>query len=70
MKVIFTEYDGCFGVDLSAETMQEAALLTRLGTNATKTHRLMVLADKEGQFDASIIFEKHKRADGYIQKRR
>ena len=70
MKVQVTEHDGCFGVCLTAETLPEAALLTRLGMNRTNELRhAHTTASKEGQFEFNLCFGKHKRASGEVPKR-
>lgn len=71
MKITLTEWDGCFGFEMEAETLADAALLTRFALNATNEIRsLDTLAHQAGQFTGSLVLGKHKHADGYVQKRR
>lgn len=71
MKISLIEKEQCFAFRLEAETIQDAALLTRFGTNATgEVRSLGICAHQEGKFDGYLVLGKHKRADGYVQKRR
>ena len=70
MKIEFSEHDGCFAVDMSAETMEEAAKLARFGMNRTSEIRhCSAYVSAQGEFSASIIFGKSKRANNDIPKR-
>lgn len=71
MKIIFTEYDGCFALDLEAENQKDAALLTRMGMNAReKLNHLSVAVRQDGQFSASIVFAKSRRANNIVVRRK
>lgn len=71
MKITLTELDGCFSFNLTAETLPDAALLTRLGMNATSELRYVsATADKGGSFQAGVVIAKHKQANNIIPKRR
>ncbi len=71
MKITFTEYDGCFCFDLEAETMADAATLTRFGMN----HKAEIRAAatnvlKDGKFEAGVVIPKHKHANSDVPKRK
>lgn len=69
MKAQFTEHEGCFSIDLQAENMQDAALLVRLGTNATSELRhLSTVVNQCGTFESSIVIAKRKQATSVVQK--
>ncbi len=71
MKVTLNEYEGCFGIDLSAETMLEASQLVRLGMNTTKELKFnKCYVNKDGTFSSSTIIAKHRRAGSEIPKRK
>lgn len=71
MKIIFNEYDGCFALDLEAENKQEAALLTRMGMNARdKINHFSVAVSQAGEFSASVVFAKSKRANNIVVRRK
>lgn len=70
MKVLVSEHDGCFGVDLTAETMQEAATLVRMGMNRTEeVHHAAASAGKGGEFGFCLVFGKAKMATEYVPRR-
>ena len=71
MKITLRENDGCFAFSLTAETMEDAALLIRFGTNRTdKINSASAIANADGSFSGHLVIGKHKRADGYVQRRR
>lgn len=71
MKATVTEYDGCFSIDLQAETMSEAATLVRMGMNRTeKIHYATSTVEKNGGFNSSFVFKKSKRANNDVPKRK
>lgn len=71
MKITFTEHDGCFAIELSAETMPEAAALTRFGMNRTDEIRhATAYVNADGSFNASIVFAKSRRANNDVPKRK
>ena len=70
MKVTVNEHQGCFGIDLAPETMAEAALLVRLGVNATAEIRTCsTKAYNDGTFGFDLVLGKHRRADSAIPSR-
>lgn len=70
MKIHVVENEGCFGLTLTAEDIKEAALLTRLGANATKEIRYFTTsASQEGEFSTGIVFGKDKRGGGDVPNR-
>jgi hypothetical protein len=71
MKLVrVTENGGCFAISLQAETLQDAALLTRLGMNATKDMRYVgTSAYEDGRFEFGIVIGKHKRATERVPSR-
>lgn len=71
MIITFVEHDGCFGIDLQAETLQEAAQLVRLGMNRkAEIQHCSSSVFKDGAFYASVVFGKHKRASEVVPKRK
>lgn len=71
MKITLTEHDGCFAFDLAAETLPDAALLTRLGMNATKEIRhASTNVSRDGRFEAGVVIAKHKHANNDVPKRK
>lgn len=71
MTITFTEHEGCFSFNLAAETMQDAALIARFAINATSEIRhLSGIANQDGTFTGGLVIAKHKRADGFIQRRK
>lgn len=70
MKITFIEYEGSFSIELSAETMEEAAKLSRFGMNRTSEVRYCSTnVYEDGRFEAIAVFAKSKRANCNIPKR-
>jgi len=70
MKVSFTEHAGCFSLVLCADTMIEAAALTRFGMNGLVEPTYCEAAVNEsGMFEASVVWQKHKRSSSTIPHR-
>jgi len=68
MKVTMIEHEGCFSFEMTAETMQEAALLVRFGTNATTEIRsTAAMACKDGSFSGYCMIGKRKNANSYVR---
>ena len=68
MKFTMIEHEGCFSFEMEAETMQDAALLVRFGTNATTEIRsISTSACKDGSFNSYCVIGKRKKADQYIR---
>ena len=71
MKFNLIEHEGCFAIDMQAETIQDAATLVRLGMNTTRELRfLSANVSKEGSFTATAVFAKHRRANSDVPRRR
>lgn len=71
MKISLVENDGCFALQFQAESMEDAGLLVRFGTNRTDEIRTAgVLVGKDGSFSGHLVIGKNKRADGYVKRRR
>ena len=71
MKFELKEHEGCFAIEMTAESLEEAARLVRMGMNTTMNLRsLQTLISREGQFEAYAVFAKNRRANGYVPKRR
>ena len=71
MKITMQEYDGCFSFDMTAETLADAALLTRFGMNRTDEIKYgSTLANQNGTFEAGLAIGKSARADSTIPKRK
>ena len=70
MKIKFTEAEGCFFFDLEAETMQEAALLTRFSVNRSKEVRhAEAVVTSTGGFEASVVIGKIKKPTSAIPQK-
>ena len=71
MKITMKEYDGCFAFDMTAETMEDAALLTRYSTNVTnKVRSASSEARKDGVFSGYLVLAKRRRSSGRIVRAR
>jgi hypothetical protein len=80
MKVSVAEYEGCFGFTFTAESMEDAINITRIGVNGTKVlkyiasdvsafdHRYDTVNDKN--FLMFITIGKRKRPDSRIGGRK
>jgi hypothetical protein len=69
MKIKLTEYNGCFGFELEAETVSDAAQLTRFGMNSTKEIRYAeTFVTGDGSFSTNITLGKRKKSLSTIQK--
>ena len=70
MKVTTPEVGGCFSIELQAENLEEAALLTRFGMNATRQlNHFSASADEKGKFSLHAVFAKGKNAGNDIPNR-
>lgn len=70
MTIHVVENEGCFGLELTAEDMVEASLLTRMGANATKEIRhFSTSAHTNGAFSTAIVFGKDQRGIGEVPNR-
>lgn len=68
MKITLQEYDGCFSFDMEAETLKDAALLVRMGINATKEIRfLSAIAPSDGDFRGIVVIGKRKRPTAEVR---
>ena len=71
MKITFTEHSGCFAFEMVAETMADAALLTRFGMNRTNEIRSGdTFVNANGSFNASLIVGKCKKAFETVPRRK
>lgn len=72
MKATLTEYYGCFSIELEAETLAEAAIITRAGMNSTKELRSLdaYVGAQDGTFVLSTVLAKSKKANGNVPKRK
>ena len=71
MKISMIENEGCFAFNMTAETMADAALLTRFSTNVTNEVRgAAVNAHKDGTFMGYCVLGKRRRADSQIARAR
>ena len=71
MTIELTEHEGCFGITMVAENMQDAATLVRFGMNAVREIRShSATANEDGSFSAHLVLGKHKRASSYIPRRK
>lgn len=61
------EHDGCFSFELKAETMEDAAALTRFGLNKTKDIRHQSIGvHKDGTFTGSVVIGKKRNSNNYL----
>jgi len=66
-----TEHDGCFSFEMAAETMADAALLTRYATNVTDNVRNAgAYANKDGTFNGHCVLAKRRKASSDIVRRK
>lgn len=71
MIIELTEHEGCFGFEMTAENMQDAALLVRFGVDGTKEVRhISATVDQGGAFAAALVMGKAKQANNYLPRRR
>lgn len=70
MITTIQECEGSFSINLTAESMMEAALLTRMGMNAVGKISFETDARRDGIFSSRIWAKKSKRASSTIVKRR
>jgi len=70
MKINFREDRTQFLIHFLAETMQEAALLSRFGMDHTTVKYSNMFVGDGGTFSSTIVFRKHRKNTGFIQKRK
>ncbi len=71
MIVEVIERDSVFSIDLTAETMEDAAKLTRMGMNAKKEIRCVeTYVASDGTFQSTMEIVKSKRANNNVPKRK
>lgn len=70
MKITLIEFEGCFGIDLEAENMEEASKLVRFGMNRTKVTTCGSDVYEGGKFTASLVFGKNRRGFCSVPKRK
>jgi hypothetical protein len=69
MKAIPHELEGCFSVELEAETLEDASWLVRLKTNYTKELRsVSAFVSESGRFSGTIVVGKSKNPVNSIQR--
>lgn len=69
MKVTVSEYEGCFGIEMQAETMEDAAFLMRLGMNRTSELRSAEsYVGKSGSFDGCVVIGKRKQVTSTVPR--
>lgn len=65
MKVELNEYDGCFEIALTAETVADAAKLARMSANrTTKLRSCGADAYQDGTFCGYVVIGKRKSVRG------
>lgn len=71
MKITMLENEGCFVFNMEAETMQDAALLTRYSINVTNEVRsASAAAYSDGNFLGHCVLGKRKQASTTIARAR
>ena len=69
MKVEMDEYDGCFRISFTAETVEDAAKLSRMAVNRTTELRSCSAdAYKDGTFYGHIIIGKRRDSTSTIKR--
>ena len=61
MKAELNEYEGCFSIDLIAETKEEIARIVKFGLNATKEIRYKSVWISGNEFMGSVVLGKKTR---------
>lgn len=67
MKIQFNEYDSVFSLDLTAETLEDAALLVRFGLNTTNKINYKAAYVSGPGFFASLSLPKTKRSRNTVK---
>lgn len=71
MIVTFIEHEGCFAFEMVAETMADAATLTRYATNVTdKVRSAGAYANKDGTFNGHCVLAKRRHPSTAIVRAR
>jgi len=69
MKISIFEHSWCFGIDLEAETLAEAAWITKFQTNVKKDVPFFSAdASKDGTFRQYISFQRKKDQTSIIKR--
>ena len=69
MKISMKEHEGCFAFEMEAETIADAALLTRFSTNVTNDVRFAgAYAHNDGMFSGSVVLGKRRHWDTRIRR--
>lgn len=66
MKITLSEYDSCFSLDFVAETLEDAAKMSRMAQNCTRELRGVETYVDKTAFNSSIIIGKSKKATSRI----
>ncbi len=70
MKAIIDERSACFTIALTAENLQEAALITRFGMNTKKQLKhINSYATKDGDFTSFIVVAGRSKGGAGIPRR-
>lgn len=70
MKIEAAEHQNCFLFTLTAESIEDAALLVRFGLNRTKELKYAsAQASEEGKFTGDICFGKKKNWTSNIERK-
>jgi hypothetical protein len=68
VKVEICEHDACFSIDLTAESVADAAILARMSMNRTTELRSCEAdAFKDGVFGGYIVIGKRKNDKSWIK---
>ena len=70
MRFEIKEYGASFVIECTANTIQDAALLTRMGMNGKKEVRYETNVYQDGTFTSWISIHKNRRAKSEVPKRR
>lgn len=68
MKIVCSEHEHCFGFELVAENMQEAAFLVRFARSATtEVRHAAASVHQNGEVFGSLVLGKRRRDRSYLQ---
>lgn len=68
MKVEVTEFNQHFYINMTAESMDELAKMTRIGINKTKQVSVNVSVSRDGRGSLSLYVGKNKNETGTVGK--
>ena len=71
MKVNAVEFEGCYSLELIAETIEDAAFLVRMGMDSTRELRSVgTNVYKDNTVRGHVVVGKRKQFDSVVPKRK